>query len=119
MIPYVTYKVVHYLGIFILVTALSASLARSAKEGLNTDPWKKRMGMIHGVALFLILLGGFGMLARLGAGFPMWIVAKLAILVVVGALIAPRKSPTWAARGLVILPLLAALAGWIAYAKPF
>lgn len=119
MLPYAAYKVVHYLGIFMLVTALSAALARSAKEGLNSDPWRKRLGMVHGIALFLIVLGGFGMLARLDVGFPMWIVAKLGIWVVLAGFIAFRKSADWSARALVLLPLLAALAGWIAYAKPF
>lgn len=119
MISYAVYKVVHYLGIFTLITALSASLARSAKEGLNTDPWRKRLGMIHGIALFLVLLGGFGMLARLDVGFPGWIGAKLGIWLVLGGLIVARKSPTWSARAMVLLPLLAALAGWIAYTKPF
>lgn len=119
MISYATYKTVHYLGIFILVTALAVALGRSHKEALNTDPWRKRLGMIHGVALFLVLLGGFGMLARLNVGFPMWIVAKLAIWLVIGGLIATRKSAAWSARALVLLPLLAALAAWIAYNKPF
>lgn len=117
--PYVAYKVVHFLGIFTLVTVLSAALARSAKEGLNSDPWRARLGMIHGIALFLILLGGFGMLARLQVGFPGWAMAKVGIWVVAAGLIAVRKSTIWSARALVFLPLLAALAGWIAYAKPF
>ena len=119
MLPYAAYKVVHYLGIFILVTVLSATLARSAKEGLNSDPWRSGLGMIHGIALFLIILGGFGMLAKLELGFPVWAMAKVGIWVVAASLIAVRKSTTWSARTLVFLPLLAALAGWIAYAKPF
>jgi hypothetical protein len=119
LFPFAAYKVVHYLGVFTLVAALSATLARSAKEGLNSDPWRKRLGMIHGIALFLILLGGFGMLARLDAGFPMWIVAKLVIWVAAAGLIAARKSADWSARALVLLPLLAVLAGWLAYTKPF
>ncbi|HSG09462.1 MAG TPA: hypothetical protein VLA36_13965 [Longimicrobiales bacterium] len=119
MLPFAAYKVVHYLGIFILVTALSATLARSAKEGLNSDPWRKRLGMIHGIALFLIILGGFGMLARLDVGFPGWIVAKLGIWLVFAALIAARKSTEWSVRVLVLVPLMAALAGWIAFVKPF
>jgi len=119
LIPYAAYKVVHYLGIFLLVTVLSATLARSAKEALNSDPWMKRLGMLHGLALFLVLLGGFGMLARLDAGFPGWILAKLGVWLVFGGIIAARKSPAWAVRALVLVPLLAVLAGWLAYAKPF
>lgn len=121
MISYAVYKTVHYLGIFMLVTALVASLARAAGSpgDLTPDPWKKRLGIVHGVALFLVLLGGFGMLARLGVGFPGWIAAKLAVWVVAGGLIALRKNPAAAAWGVVVVPLLAVLAGWIAYTKPF
>jgi uncharacterized membrane protein HdeD (DUF308 family) len=119
VIPYAAYKVVHYLGIFTLVVVLSASLARSAQGGAAPDPWRNRLGILHGVALFAILLGGFGMLARLDLGFPLWIVAKLAIWLVVGGLIALRKRPAAAGWALAALPLLAALAGWIAYVKPF
>ena len=119
MIPYAAYKVVHYLGIFTLVVALSASLARSAQGGAEPDPWRKRLGILHGVALLAIPLGGFGMLARLDEGFPGWAMAKVAIWLVAGGLIALRRSPAWSARGLVLLPLLAALAGWLAYVKPF
>ncbi len=118
MIPYAAYKIVHYLGIFALVTALSATLAR-ASRGDGADSWRKRLGIIHGVALFFILLGGFGMLARLDVGFPGWIVAKLVVWLVAGALIVARKSPGGAARALVLLPVLAVVAGWLAYAKPF
>jgi hypothetical protein len=118
-VPYVVYKIVHYLGIFIMVTALSATLARSAKEGLNSDPWRKRLGILHGIALFLIILGGFGMLAKLDLGFPGWAMAKVGIWLAFAGLIAARKSADWSARALVLLPLLAVLAGWIAYAKPF
>lgn len=119
MIPYAAYKTIHYLGIFTLVTALTATLARSAQGGAEPDPWRKRLAIAHGAALFLILLGGFGMLAKLGRGFPGWAMAKVGIWLAAGGLIGLRKSAAWSARGLVLLPLLAALAGWIAYVKPF
>lgn len=119
MIPYAAYKVLHYLGIFTLVVVLSASFSRSAQGGAGPDAWRKRLGIAHGTALFLILLGGFGMLAKLGLGFPGWAMAKVGIWLAAGGLIGLRKSAAWSARGLVLLPLLAALAGWIAYVKPF
>lgn len=121
MISYAVYKTIHYLGIFTLVTALVASLARAAASSGDAAPdrWKKRLGMVHGVALFLVLLGGFGMLARLGVGVTGWVGAKIAIWFVAGGLIVLRKSATSAAWGVVLVPLLAVLAGWIAYTKPF
>jgi hypothetical protein len=116
----VVYKTVHLLGVFILVTALTASLARAAAGvgGPGGDPWRKRLAIAHGVALFLVLLGGFGMLARLHIGVTGWVGAKLLLWIAVGGLIALRKTPA-AAWGVALVPVLAALAGWIGYAKPF
>jgi hypothetical protein len=117
----VLYKTVHFVGVFALVTALTASLSRAAAgvgepEG---DPWRKRLAVAHGVALFLVLLGGFGMLARLGMGVTGWVGAKLLLWIAVGGLIVLRKNPAAAGWGVVLVPILAALAGWIGYAKPF
>lgn len=134
MIPYATYKVVHYLGIFLLLTALAARLGRAAGFAANSgssghagptpDPWKRRLGITHGTALFLILLGGFGMLARLdvthGLGLPGWIWAKLGIWTVLGAtIVVASRIPALAGRLLVVVPALAVLAGIIALYKPF
>ena len=119
MLSLVFYKTVHFIGVFTLVTALTASLSRAAQPGGAPDPWRMRLGILHGVALFLILLGGFGMLARLGMGVTGWVGAKLLIWVVAGGLIALRKNPAAAGWGLVLVPILAALAGWIGYTKPF
>lgn len=126
MLSLAVYKTVHFLGVFVLITALAASLARAAMPSAGggegaaaADPWGKRLGIAHGVALFLVLLGGFGMLARLGMGVTGWVGAKLLLWLAVGGLIALRKNPVAAAWGLVLLPLLAMLAGWIGYAKPF
>ena len=129
MISYDVYKIVHYLGIFLLLVVLSAGLARAAvlhrapEPTPAADPWRRRLLAGHGVALFLVLLGGFGMLARLeithGLGLPGWIWAKLGIWVVLGAAVAARRSRPLATAGLAAVPLLALLAGWVALYKPF
>jgi hypothetical protein len=137
VISYTVYKLVHYLGIFATVALLGAALGRGAQQGgaggmpsvdgssVGThDPWRRRFNVLHGVGLFVILLGGFGMLARLGItqglGLPGWIWAKLAIWTVfVGLIVVARRTASAAARALIVLPLLAALAGYIAFTKPF
>ncbi|MHB1192168.1 MAG: hypothetical protein ACYC6F_03900 [Longimicrobiales bacterium] len=121
MLSLVFYKTVHFIGVFALVTALTASLARASAGvgGAEGDPWRKRLAIAHGVALFLVLLGGFGMLARLGMSVTGWVGAKLLLWIAVGGLIALRKNPAAAGWGLVLVPMLAALAGWIGYTKPF
>lgn len=120
---YAAYKALHYLGIFLLVATLAAALARRAHmEG--EDPWRKRLGMVHGTALLLVLLGGFGMLARLGTGggpfLSGWVLAKLGIWALLGAtLVGARRSAALAGRFLWVVPLLAAAAGLLAFTKPF
>lgn len=128
MISYTVYKTVHYLGIFLLLMVLSAGLARAAAlprkaDGPPEDPWRRRLLAGHGVALFLVLLGGFGMLARLeiteGLALPGWIWAKLGIWGALGAAVAFRRSRRLAPAALALAPLLALLAGWVALYRPF
>jgi hypothetical protein len=118
-----TYKLIHYLGIFILLATLGATLGRQAMtEG--RDPLRARLGAVHGVALFLVLLGGFGLMARVGVAhgsmFPGWILVKLGIWVLLGGvLFVARQNRRWTMHLLALVPLLAVLAGWVAFTKPF
>ena len=100
MISYEVYKIIHYVGFFALFVTLGAALARSP------------------------LLGGFGMLARLGvqhgALFPGWIWVKLVLWVVAGVLISVAwRRARWAGATLVLLPLIGIVAGAVALLKPF
>ncbi len=124
MISYSVYRVVHLVGIFLLFVVLggmSWGVARSGRDGAPSA----RLGMVlHGVALFIILLGGFGLLARIGiihgTDWPGWVWAKLAIWFALGALvIIPRRKPEWGTPLLILLPALGGLAAWLAIFKPF
>ncbi len=122
MISYPIYKLIHYLGIFVVMIASAGTLARALEESPTPDPWRRRLGWGHGMGLFLILLGGFGMLARLniteGLTLPGWIWAKLAIWTLIGGVVALRRKPRFALLGLIALPVLALAAGWMALYKP-
>lgn len=120
---YVVYKVIHYLGIFLLVVVLGASMGRRV-AARGPDPLRKRFSMLHGTALFLVLLGGFGLLARInvqhGGLFPGWVWVKLAIWTILGGIVVlARKKEGWAMPLLLMVPVLAMLAGYVAYTKPF
>jgi hypothetical protein len=90
----------------------------------SEHPLRRALGAAHGIAAFLILLGGFGMLARLGmihgAGLPGWVNAKLIIwFVLAAAIMVPRMGRGYAKTVLVALPVLALSAGALALLKPF
>jgi uncharacterized membrane protein len=81
---YEFYRVLHIFGIILLF----ASLGALAAIGGTTDHRLRRLGsIIHGVAVAVILIAGFGLLARLEmfGGFPPWIWIKLGIWLVAGA----------------------------------
>lgn len=121
---YPVYKLIHLLGIFTVLVILAAACMHTLRGGTRElNPHRKLMGAFHGVASFLILLGGFGMLARLGivqGGLPGWIYAKLVIWILAsGSIVLVYRGPGLARALLVGLPLLATLAGYFALYKPF
>lgn len=120
MINYEIYKIVHLAGIFCLFLGFGAILINS----LNTENQRVRaLGFAaHGVGLFLIILGGFGMAARLGYArdLPHWIYAKLAIWLILGGIVTllKRKAsqfPLW----LAIIFISGITAAYLAIYKPF
>lgn len=130
MIPYGVYRLVHFLGIFLLLTALGGAVMRAilaggtaaAQAGADTAVRRTRrlIAISHGVALLLILLGGFGMLARLDIGFPLWIAAKLGLWLLLGVALTVTHRMAGSARALwFAIPGIALLAAWLAYVKPF
>lgn len=117
------YKVMHLLGLFLSFGALAGRAYFAGNSGIiAADPQKKLSGAVHGLGLLLVLVGGFGMLAKLGlmSGMPGWVHAKLALWLVVGGLIAlPYRKPSLATGIWFLVPLLGALGAWIAINKPF
>lgn len=124
MLSYELYRFVHLLSIAFVVTALGGAAVISLSGGnIKEHPARKLIAITHGVGMFGVLLGGFGMLARLGlasAGLPGWIHAKLGLWLLVGALLAVVMRVPGAGKVLwFLVPVLIALTGWIAAAKPF
>lgn len=125
---YAMYKVVHLLGVVFLFTAIGGTLflrlasVRSAVEDLGADV-RKLTGMVHGVALLVILVAGFGALVKLPTvqeGVPGWVWAKLVIWLLLGAVLPLiRKVPRAASILWWLLPLLGGAAAWLAVYKPF
>jgi hypothetical protein len=124
MLPYQFYKVVHILGIALLVSALGAVALHALNGGLRRDNRARALvAVMHGVGLLLVLVGGFGMLARLGfrhgGMFPGWLLVKLGVWgLLAAAVMLPYRRPTLARGMLLVVPLLAGLAAYMAVYKP-
>jgi hypothetical protein len=119
---YQAYKVIHILGVLFVFASLGA-LMLAAREGVERGNGRKLAGMTHGIALLLVLVAGFGTLARLGLGnpatWPMWVWIKLAIWLVLGGIIVLiRRAPQLGTLLWWLLPLLGGIAAWAAIFKP-
>lgn len=121
MISYSVYKLVHIISIMLIFfgfggVALSFAATPSVKAKI------KMIGFItHGVGLVLLLVSGFGMAARLGwvTGLPTWVYVKIAIWVILGALIAVAKRMNKAPSISLVLTLgFASFAAYLAIHKP-
>jgi len=119
-----TYKVIHILGLLLTFIPLGA-LALHAMNGGDRESNRSRKWVMvsHGVGLVLLLVSGFGMLARLQIGhgepWPAWVWIKIVIWVTAGGLVAlvvrvPRLARLW----WVVVPLLGTVAAWVALYKP-
>lgn len=92
--PIAFYKILHILSAFALFAVLGGVLMSAAngvtKEG---NEWRKKASITHGVGLLLLLISGFGLLAKNGLvaknglGFPAWAGIKLVLWLSLGALL--------------------------------
>lgn len=122
--PYAVYKLIHFLGLFGMITLLAGAAMHALGGHTRAErPFGRGFAIAHGIGVFLVLLGGFGMLARLGIaqqGLPGWVYAKLALWLVLGAALSlPYRGRAQALALIVALPLLTVLGAAIALYKPF
>lgn len=115
------YKIIHLLGAFMVVAGFGAAVALSlAGASAKGSPGRSLAVVTHGIGLFLALLGGFGLQAKLHIGFPGWIYAKIALWLALGGLLtlALRKAdlakPIW-----FTVLALGAVAAYLGVVQPF
>lgn len=113
---YQFYKVLHLVGVILAFLSLGGLVA-AARSG-HTES-RRIAGATHGIALLLILVSGFGILAKLGLGFPPWVLIKALIWVALGgAIVLIRRRPQSATLWWWLLPLLGAAAAYLGIYKP-
>ncbi len=119
---YEFYKIFHIIGLLVTVFGLFGMAVVSWNQSTLRPQLKKTFMMSHGVGLFLLIVAGFGMAAKLGLmkNLPHWIYGKLVIWVLVGGLVAlikrkPEKSALW----IILTFALVISAAILAIEKPF
>lgn len=122
MPSYKLYLLFHFAGIVGSCMTI-AGLAGHAMFGGTKESaggMRKALMAAHGVFMFLVLFGGMGAGAQIGAiasgeDFAWWIHIKLAIWLVVGGVVAlPYRLGKNAVWLFLAVPLLIAFAGWTA-----
>lgn len=102
--PYEFYKIFHFIGLITGICAVSALIYRTWAEGTSPVKGKRPIMIAHGIAVVLMLISGFGLLARLGiiGSWPFWVwikIAGLAFLILAPTLVlrvpATRKHMWW------------------------
>ena len=107
------YRVLHFTALFFVFASLGILLM----QGQNKKLWQ----LISGLAGFVAVVAGFGLLARRGEGFPMWAAAKLFLLLAMTGVshVAAKRMQQ---KGLLVfwaVMLMGAGAVCLAVLKPF
>lgn len=124
MFPRDFYEILHILGIAMTFVAVGGVCVHAANGGTRRENAARSLiGSAHGIGSLLILVGGFGMLARIGfkhgTPFPPWLLGKIVIWLVLSTIVLlPYRRPALARPLLLLLPLLAGAAAYLALYKP-
>lgn len=119
---YPVYKLLHLVGLFLVFTSMGGLVLHAAQGGSRHGLARGLVFGTHGIGLLLLLVSGFGMLARLGmtSNIPGWAWAKVVVWLVIGGLAAlPLRVPALARPLWVVVPILGTLAAWLALFEPF
>lgn len=121
--PHSVYKLFHLLGIFMTFLSLGGLLLYAINGGTKEqNTWRKPVAITHGVGVVLLLVSGFGMLARLGMFWPLpgWAIVKIVIWLILGGMTAfIYKGPDTGKTLWFIVLLLGVIAAYLATMKPF
>lgn len=115
---YEWYKILHIIGFLMAFVALGGMIMRAADKGTASATGRKLAGIGHGLGLVIVLISGFGMLAKLSFGFDAWVIGKILIWLTLGGLLVMiRKMPQFATFYYFALPILGGIAAWLAIFK--
>ncbi len=118
---YEFYKFLHLIGFFLLISGLMGVYFTVWNKGQFQGKVKTVSFALHGTGLLVILVSGFGLLARLGfiQQMPTWIYFKIAIWIFFALAISLLKRKGQLGMPLYLLLLAAyAFAAYLGVYKP-
>ena len=111
------YKVIHIVSLAAVLLSLGGASFATYAAGGKPIALKKYFGMVHGFGILLMLIAGFGMIAKMGIvwPFPNWILVKALVWVALSGWIAvvyklAVTRPFVAALSPIALVLIAVIA---------
>lgn len=118
--PLEFYRILHFGGLFLMMMSLGAMCLRTMSGGDRNFPLRKWLGMFHGIGSLLVLVAGFGMIAKMQLQWEGWLFAKIAIwLALSGAPALIYRKTQWGKTFWLTIAALGFIAAWIARTKPF
>lgn len=113
------YKILHLLGLALVMLGLGGAAFHSLNGGDKESNTKKGLiGAMHGTGMLLLIVAGFGMLAKQKLGMPGWVHPKLLIwLLIAASFPVLLRKPKMAMPVLLALPVLVAAAAYFAIFK--
>ena len=108
---YTTYKIIHLIGIAILAIGLGGMMANGNNH--------KTFAVCQGIGLLVMLVSGFGLLAKLHLGFPHFAIAKLVFWLVIGMfpMLIRKLKPPLSVTIIIAVSLIGVMA-WLGVFKP-
>lgn len=119
---YEFYKVLHLGSLACLVLGCGLLLGAFAVNPDYKGPIRKWGFVMHGIGVALLLITGFGLLAKLGimAAIPGWAIAKMGIWLCMGAMLTLiKRKPEWRNGMILAILILVSTAATLAITKPF
>ncbi|MGE0528456.1 MAG: hypothetical protein AB7G93_19795 [Bdellovibrionales bacterium] len=119
---YEFYKVTHIVGILMLFCGLAALWGVTRLGGTITRHIRVSLGLLHGIGMVVVLVSGFGLLARLGVfgSIPTWAWVKMGIwLLLGGSMVLAKRKSHWGISLILLWLTFGGFAAYLAINKPF
>jgi hypothetical protein len=119
--PFELYKLLHFCGILLIFSGLAALWGVYSTGSTPVPARRRALAIVHGIGMLFVLIGGFGMAAKLGltANLPVGIYLQMSIWFLLGlSMVMAKRKSHWGLALLFFWVALGVSAGYLALMKP-